>query len=225
MFYARCQRFRRQGVIQIHRHFAQQQRGEIRQRARHARRQQQSNHLLSRPDLFQPPREKNRSHQRRAKSDAFVLRVRHGKPARMFPARAHKRARQSPHSFAAIRPCANEKLLHRLAHFKRRRGRRQRFAKIDGDRMRNPRRQAPHESSALETRWTAEHTIQRHWNDGRLHIFHDAFHAAPERQQLPDARDLSLRKNAHHFARANGVTRRLQRLEHLTRTLLRAKWE
>ena len=45
---------------------------------------------------------------------------------------------------------------------------------------------------------------------GASSIFHDALETAPERQQLADARDFALGKNADDFAVADGVARGLQ---------------
>ena len=81
------------------------------------------------------------------------------------------------------------------------------------------RREQMHEAPAPKTPRPAEHTIEHHGNDGRIQVFHDALEAAPERQQLPDARDLSLGKNAHDLAVADGVAGGLQRVNQFARTL------
>jgi hypothetical protein len=56
-------------------------------------------------------------------------------------------------------------------------------------------------------------------DDRRLHVLHDALEAAPERQQLADARDLALGEDADHLAGADGVAGGLQRLDHFARAL------
>ena len=71
----------------------------------------------------------------------------------------------------------------------------------------------------MKTEDAAPHAVQRHRNDRRIHVFHDALEAAPERQQMADARDLPLGKNADDLAVADGVAGGLQRLDHFARTL------
>ena len=83
----------RQRVVQVHRHFAEQHRREIHQRARHRGRQEQPDLFLPGPSRFQSPRQKNRFHQRRAKTHFGRLRIGHGKAERMPPRRAHERPR------------------------------------------------------------------------------------------------------------------------------------
>ena len=60
---------------------------------------------------------------------------------------------------------------------------------------------------------------------GRLHVLHDLLHAAAERQQLPDARDLTLGENANHVAGANGLAGGAQGLEQVARPLRRGDRE
>ena len=73
--------------------------------------------------------------------------------------------------------------------------------------------------AAPKTHRAAKHAVERDGNYRRIHIFHDVFDAAPERQKLADTRDLSLGKNADDFAIADGVARGLQRGEQFARTL------
>ena len=118
-----------------------------------------------------------------------------------------------------ILPRVGDQRLHGLAHFERRRGRRQRRAEADRDRMRQAFGKTAHHSAALKTGRAAQHAVERDGNDRRVHIFHDALEAALERQQLADARDLALGKNADDFAVADGVAGGLQRVEQFARTL------
>ncbi len=135
--------------------------------------------------------------------------------------RANERARQRVHPFFVMPVRIRLQLLHRLAHFKRRRTRRHRFPETHRHRVRNRSRHLPQESPALETENTAPHAIEIHGHDRRIHALHDAFHSAPEGKQLPDARNLPFGKNANHFARADRVARLAQRLQHLARPQLR----
>jgi len=57
-------------------------------------------------------------------------------------------------------------------------------------------------------------------DDRRIDGFHDFFVAAPERQHLPRACDLSLGKNTDHLAVANRLAGDLERLDQVTRPRL-----
>ena len=76
--------------------------------------------------------------------------------------------------------------------------------------MRTTRGDELHKFTAPEAHRPAEHTVEGDGNDRRVHIFHDVFDAAPERQQLADARDLALGKNADDFTIADGIARLFQ---------------
>ena len=80
--------------------------------------------------------------------------------------------------------------------------------------------QEPYEEGELYSLRAAPHAVKTHRNDRRGHVFHDALEAAPERQQLADARDLALGENTDHFAGADGVAGGLEGFEHFPRTLL-----
>src|SRR5262249_26545381 len=96
--------------------------------------------------------------------------------------------------------------------------------KTDCDRMRDAAREMPHHASLLETRRTAEHAIKSDWHDRRIYILHDALETALELQQLPDARDLAFGKDTDHFAIADGIAGRLQRVNQFARALVRRNW-
>ena len=87
--------------------------------------------------------------------------------------------------------------------------------------MRTARGEQMHQPPAPETQRSAEHAVERDGNHRRVHVFHDAFEAAPERQELADARDFAFGKNAHDFAGADGVAGGLQRVEQFAWPLFR----
>ena len=209
------------GVVQVHRHFAHEQRREVHQRARHRRRQEQPHHLLTLPNFREPPRQEDRSHERGSKAHLGGLRIAHRKPEWMAAGRPHKRALQRFHVRLPMMPCFRHEFLHALPHLKRGRRMRHRFAEVHPDAIRNPARQLPNEAPLLETEDAAPDTIQRHRDNGCFHVFHDALEAAPEGQHVPDARDLAFGEDADDFAVLDGLTRRAQGLEHFARAQLR----
>ena len=214
------QRFLGHGVVQVHRHFAHEQRREIHQRARHRRRQQQADHLLARPDFPQPPRQEDRPHERGTEAHFGGWRIGHRKAERMAAGRPHERAVQRFHVRFAMLPRLGHEFLHALPHLERRRRMRQRLAEVHRHAIGNPARQLPEEAPLLEAEDAAPHAVQRHGDDRRLHVLHDALEAAPERQQVADARDLAFGEDADHFAVLDGLAGRAQRLEHLARAQL-----
>ena len=137
----------------------------------------------------------------------------------MPPGGPDKLPLQRFHPVTAMLPGGGEQFLHGLPRLERRCARRQRPAETHRHRMGNARRQFPHEMSLFEARRAAQHAVERHRHDGRVHVLHDALHAALERQQLADARDLPLGENADDLAVADGVAGGLKRVEHFARTL------
>ena len=77
----------------------------------------------------------------------------------------------------------------------------------------------PQKTFLMETEDAAPYAIQCDWNDWRIHILHDAFETAPERQQLSDAGNLTFCENADDVPCADGVAGGFQRLDHFARTL------
>ena len=216
---ARGERFFGDGIIEIHRHLAQQQRRVIDQRARHRRRQQYADHALPRPDAPQTPGQENGSHERGIKIHFRILRVSHGKAQGMLAGGMHEGDGQRTHPRLPMLPGPDEEFLDGGTHLERRGRVRQRPAVVDGDRIRQPPRQFPQKPAFLETEDAAPHAVEADRNDRRLDVLHDALEAAPERQQMADARDLSLGKNADHLTGADGIAGRLQRLDHFARAL------
>jgi hypothetical protein len=168
--------------------------------------------LLTVPDFFQTAREKNGFHQRGAEIDFAAGRIGKGEPVRMLARHLDEIALERLHPRAAELPGVDLQFLHRLTHGKGRGGRRQRRAETHGDGMRNVRGEQMHKLAAPVTRRPAEHAVERDGDDGRVHVFHDMLDAAPERQELADARDLPLGKNADDLAIADGVAGFLQRV-------------
>ena len=110
--------------------------------------------------------------------------------------------------------------LNRAPNLEGRRRGRHRLAKTHRDGIGNRARQFPDEPPALEAEDTAPHTVEVYGNDRRVHALHDALHAAAERQQLADARDLSLGKDADDFAILDRIGGFAQGLEHFARPKL-----
>src|SRR5260370_29743840 len=112
-------------------------------------------------------------------------------------------------------------LLHRAPDFKRRRIGRQRLPEahsyVVGDLARN----LPYKASTLEAEDASPDSIQMHGDDGRIHIFHDALHAAAEGKHLADAGDLAFGEDTDDLSLLNGFARSAQSANHLTRTELR----
>ena len=209
------------GVIEIHGHFAHQQRGVIHERAADGRRQENADHFLSCPNRAEPSREEDGARQRRTESQFRNAPVGHEEPPRMMAGLAHERAVDRHHQFLAMLPRLGVEFLHGLAHFKRSRGRRHRFAEADGHGIGDVARHFPEEASLLEAEDAAPHVVETHGNDRRVHVLHHPLEAAPEREQLADARDLSLGEDAHDVAVLDRLAGGAQRLDHLARTQLR----
>ena len=98
---------------------------------------------------------------------------------------------------------------------------RHRRAETYRDGVRNFARRLPEEAAALVAEDAAPNAVEIYGHDRRVHIFHNAFHAAAERQQLADARDLAFSKNADYFAVAYGVAGFAQGMDHVARAQLR----
>src|SRR5262245_7698726 len=127
------------------------------------------------------------------------LQIAHGKSKWNPTRRAYEGAMQWLHVLAALGPGLGHQFLHCLTHFERTGRRRQWFAVIDGDRMRNAMGKFPNEFAAFETEQTAPYTVERHWNDRRGLVLHDALEAAAEREQLSNPGDLAFCKDANDF--------------------------
>src|SRR5260370_35622007 len=112
-------------------------------------------------------------------------------------------------------------LLHRAPDFKRRRIGRQRLPEahsyVVGDLARN----LPYKASTLEAEDASPDSIQMHGDDGRIHIFHDALHAAAEGKHLADAADLASGEDTDDLSLMNGYDRSAQTANHLTRPAVR----
>src|SRR5260370_1702764 len=112
-------------------------------------------------------------------------------------------------------------LLHRAPHFKRRRIRRQRLPEAYSDVVGDLAGNLPYKASTLEAEDSAPVSLQMRWDNGRIHVFHDALHAAAERKHLPDAGDLAFGEDTDDLSLLNGFARSAQSANHLTRTELR----
>ena len=112
------------------------------------------------------------------------------------------------------------KFLHRLAHLHRRGVVRQCRAVAHRHAVRDAPWQLEEKPAARVTEDAAPHAVEVDRNDRRIDVLHDFFVAAPERQHLPRARDLSLGKNADHLAVANRLAGDLERLDQVTRPRL-----
>src|SRR5215831_5466908 len=95
------------------------------------------------------------------------------------------------------------------------------LTKTHGDWVAQCTRELPEKFAAFKTEDAAPHAVEVHRDYWRIHVFHDAFHAALERKHLADTRNLSLGKNAHQLAAANRVGSLAQRLQHFARPQLR----
>ncbi len=85
--------------------------------------------------------------------------------------------------------------------------------------MGNAPRKPAHHAIVFETGRAAEDPVQGHGDDRGVHILHDPLKTAAEFEQLADAGDLALGKDADHFAGADGVAGGLKRVKQLTGTL------
>ncbi len=81
-------------------------------------------------------------------------------------------------------------------------------------------RKLPQKASARKTEDRSPHAIQIHRNNRNIDALHNAFHAAAERQHLPDARHLSFGEDANNLAVLQGLGRLPQGMDHLARPLI-----
>src|SRR3984885_7561154 len=218
---ARSQRLVRRRIIQIHGNLPAKDRREVHIRARHRRRQQNPYHFLPRPQFPQSPRQKYRAQQRRAPFHARSAHVRHRKSRRVPVRRSHQRFPKRLQPSPPVLKRVALQILHRLSHFEHRRRRSQRLAEAHRNRIRKSSRQLPQKSPFLETKDAAPNSIEAHRHNRRVHALHHPLKSPPEREQIPDARNLPLGKNANNLAAANRLARLMQRGHQLARPLLR----
>ena len=142
VFSSHCSRARRQHlvrrrVVQIDRHLAQQQRGQIHQRARNRRRQQNANHLLSVHNARSRRARKMVSSAPRRTSPSACVHL-PWQTAADAAAPSGRNARAASACALAMLIRVRAKFLHRLPHFAARGGRRHRLAEGHASPVRNP---------------------------------------------------------------------------------------
>src|SRR5207237_10746831 len=81
-------------------------------------------------------------------------------------------------------------------------------------------RKIPEEATASEAENRAPDAVEIHGNDGELDTFHDAFHAAAEREHLTDASHLAFGENTDQLAILQGLRGFAKRMDHFARTLI-----
>ncbi len=133
----------------------------------------------------------------------------------------HERAMQRPHVALAKVIRLRAEFLHRLPHFLRSGRCRHRLSERHGHGIRNPARQLPQKSPALETENRTPHPSQIHRDDRHVQALYDSLHSATKRKHLADARHLAFGENANNFSILESLGRGAQRLNHLPRTKLR----
>ena len=216
-----AQRLLGHGVVQVHRHLAHQQRREVHQRARHRRRQ-----AAGRPSPA-PPRPSCSRRARKTVRISAEPKLTLGDVASAIAKRNGCRRAVRTNARCSGCMCALRcfhasamQFLHALPHLERRRGMRQRLAEVHRHAIGNPPRQLPEEAPLLEAEDAAPHAVQRHRDDRRFDVLHDALEAAAERQQVADARDLAFGEDADHLAVLDGLAGGAQRVEHFARAQL-----
>ena len=138
----------------------------------------------------------------------------------MFPERPHEAPVQWLHVAFTIRPGVCAQFLHRLAHLDRGSIVRQSRAVTHRHAVRDMSGQLPEKTGLCVAENTTPHAIEMNRNDRRIDILHDFLVAAPERQHLPRACDLSLSKNTDHLPVSNRLAGNLERLNQVTRPRL-----
>ena len=128
---------------------------------------------------------------------------------------------EGPEQLAARIPSVRVQILHRLPDRERGGSGWQRVAKTDRDRVREIPGDFLEEPAFFKTKNTSPDAVEADRDDRRVEALHDPFKAAPEREELTNPRDLSFSENNDHFTIADRLARDVERLDHLTRMLLR----
>ena len=114
------ERFVGERVVQVHRHFAQQERGEVDERAGDGRRQEDADHFLPGPMRAQASGEEDDLGQRAAEAQLRHPGVRHREAERAAAGALHEGAMQGLHGLAPVRPGLGVQFLDRGAHLESR---------------------------------------------------------------------------------------------------------
>src|SRR5206468_4751174 len=203
---ARAQDLIRSCVIQVDYGFTRQHRSRIDERARHRWWQQNSGHFLIPPEWPEPPRQQDRTDQPCTESQPGYARIRHCKAEPVAPRGLHNRLPERLHPCFAVSKSFAFEFLYDLSHFERRRGGRHRLAEADSDPM-GPMRHFKKEPLSLETEYAAPHAVEVYRDDRSIDALHDPLESAPERQQVSNPADLSLREDADNTASLNRFAR------------------
>ncbi|MDW8309236.1 MAG: hypothetical protein RMK20_07665, partial [Verrucomicrobiales bacterium] len=153
------------GVVEVDRHFAQQQRGEVDQRARHRWRQENADHVLPGPGRPQSAGEEDDLHQCTAETQPRHAGIGPRQPQRTATGALNKGPVQQLHGLASVRPGVGVQLLDGGLHFERRGGRWQWPAKADRDRVGQASRHFPKEPARLIAEDAAPDAVQADRND------------------------------------------------------------
>src|SRR5579859_760101 len=114
------------------------------------------------------------------------------------------------HLFLAMHPALRVEFLHGLTHLEWCGGWRHRFAEADGHGVGEIPWYLPEETAFLEAKNAAPHMVEADGNDRRIHIFHHPLETTSEREQLANARDLSLGEDADDVAVLDRLARGAQ---------------
>src|SRR5437867_4250313 len=203
---ARAQDLIRSRVIQVDHGLTRQQRSRIDESARHTWWQENSGHFLIPPEWPEPPRQQDRTDQCWAESQPGHARIRHRKAEPVAPRGLYDRLLERLHPCFAVRKRFAFEFLYGLPHFERRRSGRHRPAEADGDPM-GPMRHFKKELLPLETEYATPHAVEVYRDDRSIDALHDPLESAPERQQVSNPGDLSLRDDADNTASLNRFAR------------------
>ena len=161
------ERFLGERVVEVHRHFAQEERGEVDQRAGDGRRQEDADHFLPGPMRAQAAGEKNDLGQRPTEAQVRHPGVRHREAERAAAGALDEGAMKGLHRLAPVRPGLGVQFLNRGAHLEGRRGGGHWFAETDRDRIRDAPRHLPEETALLVAEDAAPHAVETDGNDRR----------------------------------------------------------
>src|ERR1041385_660692 len=131
---------------------------------------------------------------------------------------------QSKHPFAPMTVSLCTQILYDSSHFNGGRGRRHGLTKTHRYGIRDLSRQLPQKLSAFKTKDTAPNAIKMHRNNRRIDSLHNAFHPAPERKHLTDARHLSFGEDTDDFALLERPGGFAQRMNQIARSKVRCDW-
>ena len=116
-------------------------------------------------------------------------------------------------------PSIGEEFLNDLAHSKGSGGGGERGAEADGDMAGPVARPFPEEFAFFEAEDAAPDAVEADGDDGGIDVFHNAFEAAAEGEELAGAGDLAFGKDADELAVFEGVGGDLEGLEHFAGAL------